>query len=71
MANPNFNQEQYESYLKQMSDAGIPVSIAKDAAFVVANDQVGKPNLGRTEDDQRKVTDAFTWYKAKQEGTNG
>jgi hypothetical protein len=66
MSNPNFNQQQYESYLQQMTEKGIPVSIAKDAAFVVANDQVGKPNLGRTEEDQRKVTDAFTWYKAKQ-----
>jgi hypothetical protein len=67
MSNPNFKQEQYESYVKQMLDAGIPVTTAKDAAAVIANDQVGEPNLGRTEDDQRKVADAFTWYKAKNE----
>lgn len=71
MSNPNFNQQQYDSYVQQMIENGIPVSIAKDAAFVVANDQVGKPNLGRTEDDQRKVADAFTWYKAKQESSDG
>ena len=68
MSNPNFNQEQYESYLQQMTDKGIPVSAAKDAAFVIANDSPGAPNLGRTEQDQQKVADAFTWYKAKQEG---
>jgi hypothetical protein len=66
MANPNFNQEQYESYLQQMTDKGIPVSAAKDAAFVIANDQTGEPNLGRTEQDQQKVGDAMTWYRAKQ-----
>ncbi len=71
MHNPNFNQEQYESYFQQMTDKGIPVIAAKDAAFVIANDQIGEPNLGRTEEDQQKVADAFTWYKAKQEGSNG
>ncbi|MBW4451067.1 MAG: hypothetical protein KME38_30720 [Spirirestis rafaelensis WJT71-NPBG6] len=65
MANPNFNQQQYEAYVQQMTDKKISVSAAKDAAFVIANDQAGEPNLGRTEEDQQKVQDAFTWYKAK------
>ena len=67
MSNSNFNQEQYETYLQQMTDKGIPVTAAKDAAFLITNDQVGEPNLGRTQEDQQKVADAFTWYKAKQE----
>jgi hypothetical protein len=69
MANPNFNQQQYESYVQQMTDKGIPVTAAKDAAFVIANDAPGEANLGRTKEDQQKVADAFTWYRAKQEGS--
>lgn len=65
------NQEQYEAYLQQMTDKGIPVTTAKDAAFVLANDSPGASNLGRTEEDQQKVADAFTWYKAKQRENNG
>lgn len=58
-------QEKYESYVQQMTDKGIPVSTAKDAASVMVNDVPGQPGLGRTEEDQRKVLDAYTWYKAK------
>ena len=68
MSNPNFKQEQYEAYVQQMTDKGIPVTTAKDAAFVIVNDVPGEPNLGRTEEEQQKVLDAFTWYKAKQGG---
>ena len=68
MNNPNFKQEQYESYYQQFVNGGIPVSTARDAAFVLANDQPGEPNLGRTEEDQKKVRDAYIWYEAKQQG---
>lgn len=67
MNNPNFNQEQYEAYVQQMTDKGIPVTTAKEASFVIANDVSGKANLGRTESEQRKVDDAMTWYRAKQQ----
>lgn len=66
MQNTN-KQEQYESYVEQMTAKGIPVSTAKDAALVMINDKPGEPKLGRTEEDQRKILDAYTWYKAKKE----
>jgi hypothetical protein len=50
---------------KGLIDAGVPVSLAAQGAEIVAKDDVSKPNLGRTEEDQHLINSSMEWMKAK------
>jgi len=57
-----------EEIQKTLEQASIPVSAAERASKVLAKDDALLPNLGRSEQDQKDISDAFQWYWAKQKG---
>lgn len=59
------NQKLYDASMRFFTESGVPVSTAERASKVVANDDPTKPNLGRTEQDQKDITDATTWMNAE------
>ena len=54
-----------ESYKFALEGAGVPENLARQCAEIVANDDVSKPNLGRTEEDQHLINSSMEWMKAK------
>ncbi|MFB2983888.1 hypothetical protein [Microseira sp. BLCC-F43] len=54
-----FNSEMYKATRNAILEAGAPVEVAEKAALVIAKDDPGQPNLGRTSDDQSAVTAAW------------
>ena len=61
---PEFNENLYKASLKALTEAGVPIEIAVPASAVVAKDQAGLPNLGRTPQDQEDVLEAMRYYWA-------
>jgi hypothetical protein len=53
------NNQLYQAYLAALTSHGVPEDIAAKASAVVANDEPGLPNLGRTPEDQQAVNEAF------------
>ena len=50
---------------KGLIDAGVPVNLAAQCAEIVAKDDPGKHNLGRSESDQHLIQSAHKWMEAK------
>jgi hypothetical protein len=63
---PEFNENLYKSSLKALTEAGVPIEIAVPASAVVARDQTGLPDLGRTPQDQEVIKEAMRHYWAGQ-----
>lgn len=61
-----FDHRMYEVARNALTEHGVPITAAERAAQVVASDEATQPNLGRTHQDQKDVSDAMTWYWAKQ-----
>jgi hypothetical protein len=59
------NQKLYDASMQFLTESGVPVSAAERASEVVANDDPYQPNLGRTAQDQKDITDAMTWMNAE------
>jgi len=59
------NEELYQAAMSGLTARGVPVSAAEKASYVVSKDDPAKPDLGRTEEDQRNVRDAMTWMNAE------
>ncbi|MCC5640987.1 hypothetical protein LC593_35200 [Nostoc sp. CHAB 5844] len=57
------NQRLYTATVQALTDRGCPEDLANQAASVVANDDSGKPNLGRTEADQAVVKQALPYLQ--------
>ena len=57
-----------EEIQKTLEQVGIPVSAAEKASKVLSKDDALLPKLGRSEQDQKDISDAFQWYWAKQKG---
>jgi hypothetical protein len=49
----------YEAAKISFLEAGVPIEIAEGAARVIASDDITKPNLGRSDDDQDFVWQAW------------
>jgi hypothetical protein len=62
----NFNQSLYAASREALIENGVPVEIAEAASVVVAKDDVGQPNLGRSPEDQLVVNQAMVHYWANQ-----
>ena len=56
-----FDKELYEATKQAMLVAGAPEEIAEKAAKVIAGDDSSKPNLGRSEVDQKIVSQAWNY----------
>ena len=54
-----FNTGLYEATKTAIIEAGAPVDIAEKAAAVIARDDTNQPNLGRSEEDQSFVWQAW------------
>ena len=59
------NQKLYDASMQFFTESGVPISAAERASKVVANDDPNKPDLGRTTQDQKHITDAMTWMSAE------
>lgn len=60
--NPNFSQNLYDASLKGLVENGVPEDVAEKASLVVASDESGLPNLGRSPEDQAVVNEAMQHY---------
>ena len=56
------NQSLYEASLRILTEAGVPKELAQKVSVIVANDEPGLPNLGRTSEDQALVNKAMVRY---------
>lgn len=63
-----FNQELYAASREALIDNGVPWEIAEKASEVVAKDEPGQENLGRSPEDQQAVNAAVTYLNANQKG---
>lgn len=61
-----FKEGLYNSSLKALTEADVPIEIAIAASKVVATDEAGIPDLGRTAQDQEDVKEAMRYYWAAQ-----
>ncbi|MDZ8056547.1 MAG: hypothetical protein RMX63_34550 [Aulosira sp. ZfuCHP01] len=53
------NNQLYQASLAALTENGVPQDIAEKASAVVAKDEPGLPNLGRTAEDQQAVNEAI------------
>jgi hypothetical protein len=51
-----------------LESKGIPTSAAERAAKVLVKDDASLPNLGRSQQDQKDISDAWQWLEAKRRG---
>lgn len=56
-----FDTGLYEGALQAFLDAGAPENVAENAARVVAKDEPGLENFGRTTEDQDAVQQGWFW----------
>jgi hypothetical protein len=54
-----------QSYESTLTNAGVPVNLARQCSEIVAKDDASLPNLGRTENDQHLIDSSMEWMKAK------
>lgn len=52
-------KELWKTYKQALTSTGVPEDLAEKAAKVIANDQPGIPNMGRSPEDQQAVMDAW------------
>ncbi|MEH1851191.1 MAG: hypothetical protein V7L11_05755 [Nostoc sp.] len=64
-----FDENLYNSSLKALTEANVPIEIAVAASKVVAKDEAGLPDFGRTAQDQEDVKKAMRHYWAGQPDT--
>jgi hypothetical protein len=66
----NFNEIQ-TSMQQQLEEAGVPTNQARDAANVLAQENLaalsGQDLADRTPEQQHIVSSAYEWFKAKQQ----
>ncbi|MBC1238647.1 MULTISPECIES: hypothetical protein [Nostoc] len=57
------NQGLYNATVQALTDRGCPKDLAESAATVVANDDSSKPNLGRTQQDQKVIQETLPYLQ--------
>lgn len=55
------NSKIFDTYVKTLTDGGVPQEVAEQASEVVAKDDPTAENLGRTAEDQEKVNEALDY----------
>lgn len=50
-----FNEDLFSASIDALTEKGVPFSQAIEASIVVASDEPGKPNLGRSEEEQTAI----------------
>ncbi|WP_414579618.1 hypothetical protein [Anabaena sp. CCY 9402-a] len=60
------NESLYQASLKVLTEAGVNKNVAVQASEVVAKDNPGLPNLGRTSLDQQVIDEAMFQYHSQQ-----
>lgn len=53
------DEQLYQASLKALTENGVSQEIAEKASKIVASDEPGKPNLGRTPEDQEIIWEAM------------
>ncbi|MEW5861460.1 MAG: hypothetical protein AB1861_29450 [Cyanobacteriota bacterium] len=61
--------ELFQAYQFALEKAGVPTNLASQCAEIVQRDDPHALNLGRSEEDQRLISSASEWMKAKQTAT--
>ncbi|WYL93412.1 MAG: hypothetical protein HEQ35_05655 [Gloeotrichia echinulata IR180] len=56
------NQSLYEASLKILTKGGVPEELSQQVSKIVANDEAGLPNLGRSPEDQQAVNAAMAIF---------
>lgn len=57
--------EQQQAFQQALLNAGVPVTLAQQAAGIMAKDDPHAPHLGRSDEDMHIVRSAHTWMRAK------
>ncbi len=60
-----FNQDLYIASREALIEHGVPLEKAEAASLVVAKDEPGKPNLGRTPQDQQAVDEILGYLQGE------
>ena len=60
------NERLYKASVAALTEHGVPQELAEKASIVVASDQPGQPNLGRSPEDQQIVNEAMAHFWSKQ-----
>lgn len=47
------------SLIKELTEHGVPQELAETVSIIIACDEPGKPNMGRTPEDQEAVNEAL------------
>ncbi|BAY94778.1 hypothetical protein NIES3275_68320 [Microchaete diplosiphon NIES-3275] len=55
------NNQLYQASMSALTAHGVPEDIAERASAVVAKDEPGLPNLGRSDEDQQAVNQAMAF----------
>jgi hypothetical protein len=59
-----FNQNLYGAALRGLGERGVPEELAEKAAVIVASDEAGKPDLGRTAEDQAVIKQVLPYLQS-------
>lgn len=59
------NETIREAAQKALINAGVPTELASQCADIVGRDDPAKPDLGRSEDDQRLIEMSMKWVTAQ------
>lgn len=62
-----FNDALYNESIQTLTENGVPLEVARRASQVIATDQAGMHNLGRTQGEQADVDEALKLLR----GTEG
>jgi len=59
-----FNQNLYVACRKACEERGVPEDLTEKASMIIANDEAGKPNLGRTVEDQAIIKQVLPYLQS-------
>ncbi len=59
-----FNQNLYSSCRKACEERGVPEDLTEKASMIIASDEAGKPDLGRTDQDQAVIKQVLPYLQS-------
>ncbi|MBD2609595.1 hypothetical protein H6G81_35175 [Scytonema hofmannii FACHB-248] len=59
-----FNPNLYGATLRACEESGVPENLTYKAAVIIASDDAGKPDLGRTPEDQEVVKQVLPYLQS-------
>ncbi|MBD2609567.1 hypothetical protein H6G81_35035 [Scytonema hofmannii FACHB-248] len=60
-----FNPNLYGATLRACEESGVPEDLTYKAAVIIASDEAGKPDLGRTAEDQAVIKQVLPYLQSR------